>query len=87
MLQSTKKTNEELELENWKRKLEQLENERAKEAGKLEQLMKQLSALGISSLEEGRRVEAERVAQHEKNVVAARELLAALKEKYREYIA
>lgn len=74
------------ELETAKKKLEELSRERLKVEGMHSQLLEQLKAQGINSLEEGK-AEVQRLkTEREQKEVEAVELLAQFKEKFKLFL-
>jgi len=74
------------ELEEMKKKLENLEREKIKVETRREQLLEQLKALDINSLEEGRVKLAEMLVEQEAAEIEAVELLKKFKTDYVEFI-
>jgi hypothetical protein len=74
------------ELQEMKKKLENLSRERAKVQGMREQLLSQLKDMGIDSYEAGRVREAELKVEQAEAERKARALLDELKETYKEFL-
>ena len=74
------------ELEQIKVRLTELSNQRQKELGKLEQLNFQLKGMGISSYEEGRKIEAERIAERKQAEEQAAQILEDIREEFKDYL-
>jgi uncharacterized protein YqfA (UPF0365 family) len=74
------------ELQELKKKLENLSRERAKVQGMREQLLSQLRDMGIASYEAGRVREAELKVEQAEAERKARALLDELKETYKEFL-
>ena len=74
------------ELEQMKGWLTELSNQRQKELGKLEQLNLQLKGMGISSYEEGRKIEAERIAERKQAEEQAAQILEDIREEFKDYL-
>ena len=74
------------ELETTKKKLETLKNDRAKVEGMRDQILSQLQAEGINSLEEGRVKLADLKASVAQVKSEAEQLLADFREKYKLFL-
>lgn len=73
-------------LEQTVKKLEGLEKEKYKIEARRDQLLEQLAAQGISSVEEGRKKQRENEAERQRLEAEAEALLAKFEEDYREFL-
>lgn len=73
-------------LEGLKKKLEDLEKEKIKIESRSEQLLEQLKAMGINSLEEGRQQEQDLMKVIAEAEAEAERLISEFEEKYKEWL-